>query len=324
MNVIIPKTALRRWGAGILAGCAFTWLPALAVTPNVSDQDGVIRIQTAEYAMTIQKNGFRYGFQRADGSLIAPAHASSGLLFDQAEATSTRLLATASNVVTLVVSNTRGEAAEVRITASEHHLCLGVKSATAGDVVARTGGITPAFGLGDTGGRSHETTDLTGYQNEQLHSDGLVGGRLISNFVIFPQVGLAEVNVDPLVKIVRLTPTENAQGSHQVKELPAMYYFFGAPPVIYQDFLAVRNQLGYPVMLPKYEWFGVGWEAFGALSYNTSQKTVTENLDHYLALGYPLSWMVLGSGFGHTPTTIIKPPPVLDFGTRNSIPSRRN
>ncbi len=50
-------------------------------------------------------------------------------------------------------------------------------------------------------------------------------------------------------------------------------------------------------MKPKYDFFGVGWEAFGALAWDTDQKTVTENVDHYLRDGFPLKWMVVGSGF---------------------------
>ncbi len=35
----------------------------------------------------------------------------------------------------------------------------------------------------------------------------------------------------------------------------------------------------------------------GALAWDTSQRTVKENIDRYLAAGYPLAWMVVGSGF---------------------------
>ena len=50
-------------------------------------------------------------------------------------------------------------------------------------------------------------------------------------------------------------------------------------------------------MPPKYEWFGVGWEAWGALAWDTNQRTVIENVSRYLDLGFPLRWMVIGSGF---------------------------
>ena len=59
-------------------------------------------------------------------------------------------------------------------------------------------------------------------------------------------------------------------------------------------FATARGSRSYP---PRYEWFGVGWEAWGALAWDTNQQTVTENVDRYLAAGYPLRWMVVGSGF---------------------------
>jgi alpha-glucosidase (family GH31 glycosyl hydrolase) len=79
--------------------------------------------------------------------------------------------------------------------------------------------------------------------------------------------------------------------------MPALYYFIGSPEEIYAAYLQARNREGYGVYRPKYEFFGVGWEAFGALGWKTNEKTVTENVERYLELGYPLEWMVVGSGF---------------------------
>jgi alpha-glucosidase (family GH31 glycosyl hydrolase) len=120
---------------------------------------------------------------------------------------------------------------------------------------------------------------------------------MISNFVVFPRQGFAEVNIYPDYKIVHLTQDENAQGSQDVRSLSSLYYFIGTPKQIYKSFLEIRNNNGYPVYKPKYKWFGVGWEAFGALGENTNQKTVTKNIEKYLKLGYPFEWMVIGSGF---------------------------
>ena len=60
----------------------------------------------------------------------------------------------------------------------------------------------------------------------------------------------------------------------------------GSPKEIYKAYLTARNTEGYRVDKPKYEWFGVGWEAFGALSWNTNYKTVTENINQYLEYSY--------------------------------------
>jgi hypothetical protein len=49
--------------------------------------------------------------------------------------------------------------------------------------------------------------------------------------------------------------------------------------------------------VPKYDFFGVGWEAFGALGWKTSANTAEQDVDKYLSLGIPLRWMVVGSGF---------------------------
>ena len=48
--------------------------------------------------------------------------------------------------------------------------------------------------------------------------------RLISNFVVFPRHGLAEINFDPGVKVVRLTESENAQGTPDGSAMPAIQW----------------------------------------------------------------------------------------------------
>src|ERR1017187_511767 len=121
--------------------------------------------------------------------------------------------------------------------------------------------------------------------------------RIGSNFAIYPKQNFAFLVWDPATKIVRSTATECVQGSRRVDSEVRFTIFTGTPREIYRQFLESRNQYGYPVLKPKYEYFGVGWEAYGALAWDTNHKTVTSNVDHYLADGYPLSWMVVGSGF---------------------------
>ena len=99
------------------------------------------------------------------------------------------------------------------------------------------------------------------------------------------------------MKIVRSTDGECVQGSRLVEGEVRFTIFTGTPREIYRGFLESRNLYGYPVMKPKYEFFGVGWEAFGALAWDTNHRTVKENVDRYLTDGYPLAWMVVGSGF---------------------------
>ena len=88
----------------------------------------------------------------------------------------------------------------------------------------------------------------------------------------------AAINVEPRKKIVRLTKDEAAHGSSASPELRAMYYFIGDPKTIYGELQEIREAEGYPFFEPKYDLFGVGWEAFGALGWTTSAATVEENL----------------------------------------------
>jgi hypothetical protein len=197
------------------------------------------------------------------------------------------------------VVNSAAERAEVEITPSERYTRFSVvpRGEQPGRIVARTGGTGPTFGLGDLGVRKRDRTDLTGYTNENFNAYGGSCGRLISNFAISPGDRFAVVQIEANPKIVRITRDENAQGTVSATALRSLYYFFGRPEEVYASFLEVRNREGWRVFKPKYEWFGVGWEAFGALAWDTNEKTVTENVERYLSLGYPLSWMVVGSGF---------------------------
>jgi hypothetical protein len=294
--------------ARLAAGLALFWAvvatcvaaPAPFETNYKSTEDAAsIRITTGNYVIQIEKQGFRYSFSRLSGEVIAPAHAVSGLEFAGSDAAGTVLRDASDQRVLLEVVNATGERAEVEIRPAKDYVRFAVMSrgGKTGRIVARTGGVTPAFGLGDLGVRKRDHTELTGYVNEDFHGDGGRCGRLISNFAIFPRSDFAEVNVEPTSKVVRITADENAQGTKSAVAMPALYYFFGQPEQIYASFLEVRNREGYRVFKPKYEWFGVGWEAFGALAWDTNEKTVTENVERYLELGYPLSWMVVGSGF---------------------------
>ncbi|MCK5700882.1 MAG: hypothetical protein KAI29_07010, partial [Cyclobacteriaceae bacterium] len=112
-------------------------------------------------------------------------------------------------------------------------------------------------------------------------------------------------NVYPHSKIVRSTTTEIVQRSNAVSSLDQLYFFFGDPKQIYHSWLQTRNEMRYPVMKPKYDLFGLGWEAWGALAWNTNQQSVYEDVNHYLDLGYPIQWMIIGSGFWPRQDTLL-------------------
>ncbi len=272
---------------------------------DVEEDNSVVNIKTDNYNLSIEKNGFRFAFQNQDGQVIATAHSVSGIQIGRTDESvsnirNTTLVSQENEHLVFEVESENGIKANVELWFQSHSLKIKITPDEEGKyaIICRTGGIQPAYGLADHaafGGHwqsSRSKTELTGFE-----MDPLWGYRMISNFVIFPQNGFAEVNIEPGDKIVRLTHEENVQGSDNISSMPALYYFIGSPRDIYKAFLDVRNLEGYPVYKPKHEWFGVGWEAFGALAWNTNEQTVTESVDHYLQLGYPLKWMVVGSGY---------------------------
>ncbi|WP_139240399.1 TIM-barrel domain-containing protein [Fodinibius roseus] len=285
----------------IISGCS------LKSEIDTRETEAAVYISTANYNLDIQKKGFRYSFKKPDGTLIAESHPVSGLLMHRSDTLlanieSTKLIDSAEEHINLLVTAENGLRAVVTLWPLPHSIKFQVRPEKKGkySIAARTAGLTPSFGLGDHAAFGdgewdrgvRAGTDLTG-----IEMDPLRGYRMISNFVIFPKQGLAAVNIEPGEKIIRLTEEENLQGAREVASMPAMYYFIGSPGEIYQSFLDARNREGYPVYKPKYEWFGVGWEAFGALAWNTNRETVTQNINEYLDLGFPLEWMVVGSGF---------------------------
>jgi alpha-glucosidase (family GH31 glycosyl hydrolase) len=167
-----------------------------------------------------------------------------------------------------------------------------------------TAGASPSFGLADhavenkfsTLPKKQYNTDVTGFSDDQyLSGQGLT--RLVSNFVLYPRQHFAELLIEPSMKIIHTSQQQIVQGAVHANGPLHLFYFFGEPHQIYAEYLHARNASGYRVFMPKYQAFGVGWEAFGALGWNTNQKTVTESVDRYLSEGFPLRWMVIGSGF---------------------------
>lgn len=272
----------------------------------IEDQGETITVNTPNYTVTVEKEGFRYQFQQADGRMIAPPHAVSGLQFGKSgeelsDAGQTRMVKGDAGYLELEVESKAGAKVTVNVHFNPHAVKMEVFPGEQGpdyDFILRTGGIGPAFGMADNAayGEGRDDLILEDFVRDPLfHNNG--SDRMISNFTIFPKQGFAEVNMEPDWKVVRITEAENAQGSRNVQKLPAFYYFLGSPKEIYRAFLDARNGEGFPVYPPKSAWFGVGWEAFGALAWNTNSQSVRENINQYMEYGYPLKWMVVGSGF---------------------------
>ena len=272
----------------------------------VFEDNGIITITNNEVRFVVEKQGFCYSFKNNKDEIIAPKHAESGLQIGTfgdtlQDAKSTRLLNNTESQVNFEVITTHNIVVHVKVECLENTFKISVKPEKPGtyNITLRTGALGPAYGMGDHAAYGTGKNDLVlnNFIRDPFDVKGQGGIRMVSNFAVFPQNGLGMVNVEPKGKLVRITDSETAQGSKNVEEMPAFYYFTGDSKTIYKAFLTARNIEGYRVDKPKYDWFGVGWEAFGALGWNTNHQTVKKNVNQYLDYGYPLDWMVVGSGF---------------------------
>lgn len=272
-----------------------------AVDLKVNESRDAIELHTNTHDVKIWKEGFRFSISQK-GKLLLDAHDEAGLVYLKSPVAQTRLLEVYDDSVVMSVSNRLGIEAVVGIKFYGNCFKLSARFVDAdiqGSIFFRTKGTTPAYGLSDHAAfRNDPSTEITGYSSNYFGalSDGKPS-RLTSNFVISPANQIAFVNMEPAKKIIAVSQSEWKQGSVYVNSIPSLYYFTGNAKEIYKDYLDARNREGYRVYKPKYEWFGVGWEAFGALGWITNHQTIRENVDTYLKLGYPLSWMVVGSGF---------------------------
>ena len=272
---------------------------------QIKEDKHAISVYTENYNIRIYREGFRYRLLDGQGKTLAMEHPTAGLQMDITQLdpiVKTVVQAKEKNQLVLRTITQQKIEADVKLLFFPHALKIQVEPLKKAhyNILLATAGIGPAYGMGDHAAFQHGKLGGTNVKSPQLinfTTDTLKGKRMASNFVIFPKQGLAAVNMAPGPKTVRITDKENLQGSLDVPAMPAYYYFFGEPKTIYRAFLEARNREGFPVYKPKYAWFGVGWEAFGALAWNTNQQSVTENVNQYLELGFPLKWMVVGSGF---------------------------
>lgn len=259
---------------------------ALAQAQMVEDTARRTTLRTGKLRMHVEKPGFRFWFEGH-----TRPHPESGLLVAGRAVGECRFHGRRSELY-----RWQCEDASVSVLLRERHAWLSVRLPEPRAVAFRLGGAAPGYGLGDHAALERLSTDVTGFSSDSFRS-GQGFARMISNFVIYPRHGFALVLIDPRPKIIRSSEQEIAQGSVETLEVTDFHLFFGTPREIYREYLRVRNERGYPVLRPKYELFGVGWEAWGALAWQTNQRAVTDNVNRYLDSGYPLRWMVVGSGF---------------------------
>jgi alpha-glucosidase (family GH31 glycosyl hydrolase) len=269
-------------------------LPLVAQSTRISAYGITFHIDT--------KSG-RYGFARGGREIVAP-DAEAGIWLGSEPVEFIQERASKSECV-LRGSTESGRQLRLTVTLSEHLVdMLAELDAPGSELRFQTSGAKPAYGLGDHAvwkakfeGKSESfNTDVTGFSDDNfLSGQGIA--RLVSNFIIYPKQEFAELLIDPTTKIVRTSSEHIIQGVRQSSAKTHLYYFFGDPHAIYAQYLKVRNQTRYKFWMPKYQAFGVGWEAFGALGWDTNTNTVRDSVDRYLQAGYPLKWVVIGSGF---------------------------
>ncbi|MEO6922382.1 MAG: TIM-barrel domain-containing protein, partial [Bryocella sp.] len=250
-------------------------------------------------------DGARFGFSVGNVRTVLP-DAAAGLLVGGSPVRLASGSRCSHSPCTLQGTTAAGEPVTVTIHLMPHHATLTVEPQHVGlEVRFVTSGAEPAYGLADhaveqklfsTRQNKQFDTDVSGFSDDAFLS-GQGQTRLVSNFVIYPKQHFAELLVDPHRKIVHTSAAQIVQGVQHAHGPVTLHYFFGDPHQIYKAYLDVRNTSGYRVWEPKYKAFGVGWEAFGALGWDTNQKTDTDSIDRYLSQGYPLTWVVIGSGF---------------------------
>jgi hypothetical protein len=277
----------------------------MLLTCGVAAAEDVV-LSTSNYKMRINPTGFRYSFEKADGKPLLAAHAQSGLQLSKSdgeasEVTDAKVESKSDTDAVFTVTSKDGAKATVTVKLAPHRASLSVKPTADGSTALSP--VLPASRPPPT------ACPTTAAAASDRHRQRLCQRRLSFRHgrpalhaahqqlrhLPAERRGRREHRAGPQGR--RVTEAELAQGSRDVRELPTLAYFFGTPREIYADYLALRNDGPVKFYRPKYEFFGVGWEAFGALAWDTNEKTVYENVTKYLDAGYPLSWMVVGSGF---------------------------
>jgi Glycosyl hydrolases family 31 len=272
-------------------------LSTLTATAMTIAAQGQTVLRSGSLEMKVTDRPFRFAFF-AGGKQVVGEDATAGILIASEPAFALHPASCSGSSCSFALSTQSGHQATLDVALTDHRAHLHLTLPAAGEEIRfQTAGAAPAFGLADQAAlRPPYNTDVTGFHDDHfLSGEGL--SRLVSNFILYPRQGFAVLLINPTTKIVQSSAQQIVQGVVLAGTTVNMFYFFGTPHEIYSEYRTVRIEAGYPWMRPKEEMFGVGWEAFGALGWNTNQKTVKESVDRYLSLGFPLRWLVIGSGW---------------------------
>lgn len=310
-----------RAGAVVLAGAVCATLAAIPATAQGSrhgfgtGDDGGIVLDSDTYRLTVDPEGFRYAITRPNGTVVAPAHESSGLVLDGSPAARAEVVEHADDHAVFEVTADSGAVVTVEVAAAPTSMTFTVDEMPdeSGTIDFRTGPVAPAYGLGDYGSHANgergdeasctesvtarPTTELTGLVVDDMANRSSCM-RFISNFTVFPAQSFAQVLFDEGVKRVALTEEENRLGVADADRVDALHYFVGHDlRQVYADYRDARHAHGYVDAEPRQLLFEVGWESYGALGWNTHQSAVTETINGFREHGYDLRWGIIGSGF---------------------------
>ena len=271
--------------------------------------DGLDRMANDQYSLSITHKGFRIGIEPAKsgkGGLQPDATAGLWLRPTGADAylpakSATRIDA---GKPTYRVFFSETLSAEVRVVPGDTSVRFSVDPEGEGNFDIRiqfAGGMNPAFGLGDHGAFG-PGFNLYPYHRELLHQhQGGQNLRFLSTFAIFPKHRAGMVLFDRGIKGVRIDDGGTTMGVVGADKLDGLYLFAGDLPPIYAAYRETRVAEGLPDAMPDPDFFYPGLESYGALAWNTNQETIQDMVNGYLDRGYPLRWVVVGSGFWKNP-----------------------
>jgi len=308
----------------------FLLLLSACSASEVSSNEDTIRITSTSLILEVSKSNSSFAVLDIAGNEILSAHSVSGIKFSDSDNTLSSADVESyelnTNELRGKLSNEEGLLANFRMTLGEDQLHVEVwpideKSDLVMEV--RTASMSPVYGLGDHGGYEGKT-DLYGFRNDHFMNDQTKSHnwnhyRFISTFAVFPSKGIAQVIFDRGEKRITIDSVENKMGVSGAAKLNA-YYFFGEPKRLYQTYNEARKKEGYPSKKPKFDFFEVGYEAFGSLGWNTYQSSVQQDIATYLEKGYPLKWAVVGSGFWKGERRMPEEGTTTSFGLWDSIP----
>lgn len=261
-------------------------------------------IVTENYTIRIEVPGFRMEVLTPSGVAL-PADPTIGLSFLGSKVVSSARLSQTNNITTYRVTNEKEQTALVEFVTKPHtiELTVTLEHNQSGNISMRTGGLGPAYGLGDLGAWEKNANLATAQKTYAIKDDG-GGRRWVSSFLVFPQQGAAGACFERQHGEVSIGP-DYYQMANTVASEQTFYYFIGSMEEIYAAWRETRIAKGYPGVAPKMDGFELGFETWDLLRWNTTASTCQEAIQSFLDRGYKIRWAVTGSGFWQAQGTTV-------------------